>query len=235
VFLYYGGKRRLAEVYPPPSYDTIIEPFAGGAGYAMYHLRSVRRVILVEKDERVVDTWERLLAMSRAELVAFPTPVAGDDTSDFLVMTSAQSNAIAGCKRMTVTPRMPQAFEQMRRGMLAVLEEAQAKVEIHCGDYTSAPDLEATWFIDPPYQVEGSNGTPLSRGRGYRRGSNATTLDYGALGEWCQQRQGQRIVCEHGDARWLPFRHIGRSSQDSQGVATSEVAWIDPPYQLAAF
>ena len=33
-FCYYGGKWRAAPKYPPPEHDTIVEPFAGAAGYA---------------------------------------------------------------------------------------------------------------------------------------------------------------------------------------------------------
>jgi len=46
-FGYYGGKFRAAPHYPAPLHKTIIEPFAGSAGYAMRHYE--RQVILIEK------------------------------------------------------------------------------------------------------------------------------------------------------------------------------------------
>ena len=88
MFYYYGGKRRLARFYPAPQHDVIVEPFAGSAAYALRHLdpstraREVKRVILVEKDQRVVDMWKRLLAMDPAELLKFPIPKAGERTDD---------------------------------------------------------------------------------------------------------------------------------------------------------
>lgn len=34
-FTYFGGKYRIAPRYPKPQYNTIIEPFAGSAGYSL--------------------------------------------------------------------------------------------------------------------------------------------------------------------------------------------------------
>ena len=36
-FRYYGGKWRDCAKYPPPQFDTIVEPFAGSAGYSVRH------------------------------------------------------------------------------------------------------------------------------------------------------------------------------------------------------
>ena len=44
---YYGGKWRAAPLYPAPMHSTIIEPFAGAAGYSMRY--PDRDVILVER------------------------------------------------------------------------------------------------------------------------------------------------------------------------------------------
>ena len=43
---YYGGKWRAAPRYPRPMHDTIIEPFAGAAGYSLRY--PDRNVVLVE-------------------------------------------------------------------------------------------------------------------------------------------------------------------------------------------
>jgi 16S rRNA G966 N2-methylase RsmD len=236
VFYYFGSKHRLAALYPPPMHDTIIEPFAGSAGYSMRHLRNraVRRVVLVEKDQRVVDTWQRLLRMTVADLRVLRVPEAGETTDDFLMMTAAASNAIAGCTRMTVTDRQPRAIRMMLRRMEPLLAVAREKVEVVCGDYRDAPDVEATWFVDPPYSPSGraSAGTSRPQGAGYGIGRDAAALDYGELGEWCLARKGQRIVCEQEGATWLPFRHL-RGSQDSAGRVAAEVVWADPEHQMS--
>jgi 16S rRNA G966 N2-methylase RsmD len=241
VFYYYGSKRRLAGLYPPPSYDTIIEPFAGAAAYSMRHVRSraVRRVVLIEKDPRVVHTWLRLLQMSADDLRAFPDPVEGETTTDFLVMTSAASNAIASCKSMTVTARQASYFRGMLRQMGPLLEAVKAKVEVVLGDYHEArwcvpQGTEATWFVDPPYMIgeRSPNGNIRPQGAGYAKGCGAASLDYAELGAWCRSLPGQRIVCEQDGADWLPFRHL-RGSRDSMGRMAAEVVWADPEHQMS--
>ena len=61
MFYYYGRKKQIAKHYPEPSYDTIVEPFAGSAAYSLYGNHWKRRVILVEKDDRVSQIWKWLI------------------------------------------------------------------------------------------------------------------------------------------------------------------------------
>jgi site-specific DNA-adenine methylase len=230
MFYYYGGKRRLARFYPAPLYDVIVEPFAGSAAYSLRHLdpakraRSVERVILVEKDPRVCETWDRLLAMDADDLTKYPIPAVGQRTSDFLLMTAACSNRIARTQEMIVTKRMPVVLRRMFRQIAAVLPHARGRVEIIHGDYTDAQNIEATWFIDPPYHV---NGRAQSRGMGYAEGCDSYSLDYDALATWCRARRGQKIVCEQEGATWLPFEHL-RPARNSIGKNMTEVVWADP-------
>jgi site-specific DNA-adenine methylase len=231
VFYYYGGKRRLARFYPPPKYDVVVEPFAGSAAYALHHLDGTRRprpvdhVILVEKDPRVCKTWKRLLVMEPDDLTNYSIPSVGERTSDFLLMTAACSNRIARTETMIVTERMPVVVRRMFRQIASVLPHVKGRVEIIEGDYTEAPDIEATWFIDPPYHVD---GRAQSRGMGYAEGCNSYALDYEALGKWCRARRGQKIVCEQAGAHWLPFEHL-RWARDSIGKPAAEAVWVDPP------
>ena len=234
MFFYYGSKRRGAKTYPPPSFDTIIEPFAGAAAYSMYHVGSAKRVILIEKDPRVVATWHRVLAMTPQELLDYPIPAVGEPSRDFLVMTAATSSASAGVTTLKVTDRVVDVMPGMLRKMAALLPLAKERVEVVLGDYRDAPNLEATWFIEPPYRVtEQRAGSPLQQGMGYAKGCNAASLDYDELGAWCRERRGQRIVCEQEGADWLPFRPTGRArTANSLNKATGEVVWLDPEYQL---
>lgn len=82
------------------------------------------------------------------------------------------------------------------------------------GSYDSVPDVEATWFIDPPYQEAGTQ---------YVFGSQM--LDFKTLGEWCQSRRGQTVVCENVGADWLPFRPW-RVIQSTTGVS-KEAIWTN--------
>lgn len=227
VFYFYGGKHRLAGFYPAPEYDVVVEPFAGSAAYSMKYLvpvkgvRQVERAILVEKDPRVCELWNRLLAMEPEELLRYPIPDAGERTSDFLVMTSATSNRIARTQEMIVTERMPVVVDRMLRRIAAALPHVKGRVEIIEGDYTHAPHIEATWFIDPPYWVE---GRLQARGRGYAEGCDSLALDYDKVAVWCQEQMGQRIVCEQLGASWLPFKPL-RWARDSIGNHSAEMIW----------
>lgn len=231
MFYFYGGKRRLARFYPAPDYRVVVEPFAGSAAYSVTHVvpvkgkRAVDRIILIEKDKRVYDTWVKLLAMDVDEVLNYPIPDAGARTSDFLLMTSACSNRIARTEEMTVTTRMPVVLRRMFKQIAAVLPHVKERIEIVHGDYTEAENIEATWFIDPPYHVD---GRAQSRGMGYAEGCNSYALDYEALADWCRSRRGQRIVCEQQGATWLPFNHL-RRARNSIGNEAAEVVWSDPP------
>lgn len=230
MFYFYGGKRRLARFYPPPEHSVVVEPFAGSAAYSVHYLvsrkgkRVIEQAILIDKDPRVCAIWERLLAMEPEDLLTHPIPEAGDRTSDFLFMTSACSNRIARTTEMTVTTRMPVVLRRMFKQIAAVLPHVKGRVEIINGDYADAPDIEATWFIDPPYHV---TGRPQSRGMGYAEGCNSFALDYDMLAAWCQGRRGQTIVCEQQGAVWLPFQHL-RPARNSIGNQTTEVVWAEP-------
>lgn len=66
----YGGKRSIAHLYPAPRYRTIIEPFAGGAGYSLEY--PDRHVTLWDLDERVVGVWDYLIHASEQDLLSIP-------------------------------------------------------------------------------------------------------------------------------------------------------------------
>ena len=82
-------------------------------------------------------------------------------------------------------------------------------------EYTLAPDLEATYFIDPPYQ---------RITHGYD--SDRSGLDFGALAEWCLTRQGQIIVAEESGANWLPFRPL-TAKRTINNTPTIEVVYTN--------
>lgn len=86
-------------------------------------------------------------------------------------------------------------------------------------DYRELPDVEATWFVDPPYN------NPA--GMRYRTSGG---IDYRELGEWCKSRRGQVIVCENAGADWLDFQPL----IERQGIKSSyqkstamEVIWTN--------
>lgn len=233
MFYYYGAKHTTAGYYPPPQHRTVIEPFAGAAGYGIHHLLrgNIDRLILVEKDARVVALWRRLLDMTPEEAAALPIPEAGDETNDFFVMTTATSNGVAVSKRMTVTKRMPKLVKSQRDRVVAALPIIAGKVEIIEGTYELAPPVEATWFVDPPYQPhldkETSTKTACPQGQGYAKGCRASDLDFTALAGWCRALPGQVLVVEQNAAGWLPFMPLLARVHDSQNRRKQEMLWTN--------
>lgn len=230
---YYGGKWRASKAgaYPQPTHQTIVEPFAGAAGYALVH-GADRDVILVEKYQIIAAIWRYLIAADPAEIRAIPEV---DDVNDlpewvpqparWLVGFTMNSTASSPRRTLSAGRRMLRAAHRQFEGWTTAMRERVALQvprirhwQVIEGDYTLAPNIEAAWFIDPPYQIAG---------RHYVHGSSK--IDYAALAEWCRGRVGQVLVCEHPSATWLPFRDIGmhRSGPISQRCA--EAIWTATP------
>ena len=228
MFYYYGAKNQLARHYPDPVYGTIIEPFAGSAAYAQ-HYGAGRKVILRELDDRVVRLWHHLQKMTADEIRALPCPTPGtyfadDEFMDQLVKMCAASNATS---QMTGPLKVPVRVERGWTMMMTRMAERVDLVrswKIVCGDYTTAPMIKATWFIDPPYQPPLIPTHSLARGKGYKYGSGG--IDYTALRHWILDLPGQVIVCEREGATWLQGFDFQRSLKDSQGVKSNEV-WAE--------
>lgn len=187
----------MVKRYPAPLCDTIIEPFAGAASYAIEHAKN-KRVILVEKDARIVAIWEWLINIATPEMIVnMPDVVVGEYTTDFLKMLHSASKRAFGYKTMKVTEVLASNWNRNKKKMADLLPVVQHFEIIH-GDYTAAPDIEATWFIDPPY--------PGDAGMGYACGSN--DINYQALAEWVKTRKGQVIACGSAQDTWLPFQPL---------------------------
>lgn len=224
MFKYFGAKYKLARVYPSPIFPIIVEPFAGSASYAVHHRRLVERVILIEKDAQVVDLWLRLLSMSADEIRSMPVLAAGSMSDDILYAFAAgRTTRDTPSGEFVVSPRMEQRFQPMIERVASVVDECR-HFEVIEGDYTDAPDVAATWFIDPPYQ---SMGGRWDRTRGGRYLYGNKDFDYSALAQWSVSRRGQVIACEQGGADWLPWNGSVEAPDNTHRRYT-EVWWEKP-------
>jgi hypothetical protein len=99
-FSYFGGKKALAKHYPPPAEHTIIEPFAGSAGYALHWATPQHRVILIEKDPAVYALWRRLQSPDAVEdLMSVDCPAEGEKIVDpLLMLTQGGTGGLNGLK-----------------------------------------------------------------------------------------------------------------------------------------
>ena len=227
MFYYYGRKKQIARHYPTPNFDTIIEPFAGAASYALFQSNWKKRVILIEKDPKVTQIWDWLIHHARPEdIKSMPDLKVGEKSSEFLHIVHAATKMAFHFKTIKVTPVLERNWEISKRYIAENLYKIK-HWELLCADYSDAPDIAATWFIDPPYKSD--------PGLGYRFSSKL--IDYNVLATWALSRKGEVIFCEgpHGD--YLPFRPL----LDLKGVAgksSREVIYYQTPIvpsQLSLF
>jgi len=227
-FSYYGGKWRDAlKLYPAPLHSTIIEPFAGSAGYSLRYAN--KKVVLYEIDPVLVAVWQYLIKVKSSEIRGLPDLPHNGTTDDLKIAQEARWLIGLWLNRGTSSPRKspskwmrdgirPGSFWGNRvRNTIASQVESIRHWEVHNSGYVECIDRkDTTWFIDPPYQVAG---------RHYRFGSEV--IDYEVLGEWCRGRSGQVIVCESEGASWLPFRKLGSTKTTRAAHRSSEVYWLD--------
>ena len=227
-FGFYGGKwRDTPRHYPPPAYETIVEPFAGSAGYATRFAN--RRVILGEKDPVIYGVWSYPLRATPSEILAIPDLAPDGALSDLAVCQEARWLVGFWLNRGAARPRTrpsrwmrdgvrPGSFwgERVRQTIARQVDQIRHWQVYNCSfDELPVPRGDATWFVDPPYQRAGAH---------YFCGS--ADIDYVALREWCVERRGQVIVCENDDADWLPFTTLGAVKTTRAGRRSREAAWI---------
>jgi hypothetical protein len=231
---YYGGKWRIAPRYPAPVHDTIVEPFAGAAGYSMRWPN--RNVILCDADPIIAGLWAYLIRTPAAEIRALPAKVEtvddihGPQEARWLVGFWLNAGVSAPCRTPGAWMRSgdysPCQFwgEPARERVARQVDAIRHWCIIH-GSWESALDFAhdwhgisaATWYVDPPY-----SGKP---GQYYRHHD----IDYSALGQWCRNLHGQVIVCENEGAEWLPFRpfHNAKAMTKGGGRVSREAIWTN--------
>jgi site-specific DNA-adenine methylase len=215
MFSYYGSKSKLIKYYPQPIFDTIIEPFAGSAQYSFNYWW--KNIILIEKDKRTANVWKYLIDEATPDqILALPLFEKGEKIihsnpaiRDLIALESNRGSA--GTPRLT--PQNRSRWTDGGRERIAANLYKIKNWKIIEGNYTLAPDIEATYFIDPPYNNKA--------GRQY----HTKFFDYEKLAKWCTSRNGQVIVCENEGADWLPFRFL-RSFHGNKYIR-NEMIWTN--------
>lgn len=232
MFRYYGSKRSFVNLYPAPEHDTIVEPFAGAASYAMCHWR--KNVLLIERDPSVARLWRWLISVDEREILRLPDarpglPIAEMDCEPIARELIARCVKIQGmpakqCSRFFWCDQWQSSGSLWGPRMRMRIARDLHKIRhwrVLFGDYTDAPDISATWFVDPPY-------SELRAGNAYAHG--ASHVDFVRLAAWSRARRGLTIVC-NGAGDWLPFRDLSlrrNIARDSDsGVRHMERVWIN--------
>jgi site-specific DNA-adenine methylase len=222
MFSYYGSKSKIVDYYPPPKHKRIVEPFAGSAKYSLKYFDN--DVTIIERNKQIYDIWCYLQNASEKDINSLPRLVKGDDIrslnlsdieKDFLGMMFGNAGAVSPCYTVSSF-----GDYRLRGDSLGIVAKNVFKIKhwniIHgsCFDF---PNVEATWFIDPPYQFGGHK---------YKFGNKL--LNYSELAEWCKSRLGQVIVCENTKADWLPFKYLTSRSDNLSNAhknRTVEAIW----------
>ena len=233
-FTFYGGKWRAAPHYPAPVHDTIVEPFAGSAGYALRY--PDRNVVLVERDPVIAATWRYLLQVTPAEILALPDIGMDQTVEDLDVCEEARlligwwlkggarrpNRRATGWMIKSTLPGYKNGGAaswwgaNIRERVASQLQHIRHWTLIE-GNYVEAPSRAATWFIDPPYNN--------AAGAHYVFGRHQ--LDYPKVAEWCRARRGQVLVCEQIGATWLPFTpfRVIRTATNCGARVSQEAIW----------
>ncbi len=229
-FSYYGSKWRIAKRYPIPAHPTIIEPFAGSAGYSLHY--PDRQVHLYDLSEYVVSVWDYLIHVTPEEIRQLPLDLP--PTIDLLTDIPQEARWLLGfwINKGCDTPRHTPSpwynhWRLTKPGSIwsgRIRERIASQIQyirhwtvdrIHYAEIDPAGYASATWFVDPPYDMQAGTHYPHS-----------LSVDYGELATWCRRLTGQVIVCESSSATWLPFTPIGTSHAGAHAIRAGRISGI---------
>jgi site-specific DNA-adenine methylase len=207
---YFGGKSKIAALYPEPYYRHIIEPFAGGAAYSL--LYADHDIWLNDTNPQTVAIWRFLLRKDALKVIRDRVPFSVKAGTTIEKLTKATDpEGLVELMRAQLTPQNfgrkgvihtatswgAEGWDNLRE-RLEYWVPRIAHWKVTMLDYADLPNKKACWFIDPPYKNEA--------GASYAKGSDA--IKFKKLGAWCKSRHGQAIVCENAGATWLPFKTL---------------------------
>jgi len=217
MFSYYGSKSKIVDLYPPPKFGKIIEPFAGSARYSLKYWD--REVLLVDKYDVITDTWNYLIQATRHDILGLPDLKSGENLNDF-DLSKQEKYLIGFCiNGGSASPKKTAKDYNVWKDSKKRIADDLGKIrhwKIINGNYVDLNNETATWFIDPPYQYGGE----------WYVKSNSK-INFNDLSDWCKSRNGQIIVCENTKAKWMDFKPM-KEMQGSM-YQTTEAIWSNYP------
>jgi site-specific DNA-adenine methylase len=223
MFSYYGSKASLVKYYPRPTFDTICEPFAGSARYALEHYS--KKVILYDANPEIISIWNYLIKVPEDEIRALPKLKTGQSIPDSLSKDErtllkylVNAGSAAGGQTVTefvgdITPALESIASQLFK-----IRHWVAKKKSVFEIFSDEREEERTWFLDPPYQFGGEHYTYSSK-----------QLSFPSLAKVCQSLKGQVMVCENTKAKWLDFKPV--VNNNGLKYKTVEAMWCNFDWQ----
>lgn len=193
MFSYYGSKTIMVDLYPPPKFDKIIEPFAGAAKYSLRHFE--KDVLLVDKYDVIIKIWKWLQQCSEKDILGLPELKEGEKIRDynldceeaylfmgFIIASGGQSprnTASSNCTRLR-PGRIRTRLKSHANDLFKIRHW-----NFECKDYLEIPNEKATWYVDPPYQHGGHVYIESNK-----------NIDFKELAEWCKNRGGKLLFAK---------------------------------------
>jgi hypothetical protein len=226
MFHYYGSKNKIAKYYPKPKYNLIIEPFAGTASYSLLYYTN--EVLLNDKYEKIFSIWNWLINSADKNFIMENSNFFVRQDISVMDFPEPYKNLVGFCiNRGSIAPKNivqkwscqvksnPEwaSTTYYKLNKIAESLDTIRHWKIQNLDYKDLDNIEATWFIDPPYQVGGNLYVE-------------NHINYEELREFCLTRKGQVIVCENSKANWLDFKPLveitGQSKKSLEMIWTNE-------------
>jgi hypothetical protein len=226
LFKWFGSKWSSGRLYPEPQLPTIIEPFAGSAGYSLNH--ADKQVHLWDTHPRIAELWGWLIQEATQALVLdIPLNVPEGTDVRSLGLSAGQAlllrmwqrtNNCSECWTISKWGHLPGQWTANTRARVA--EEVTAIKHWRFGLPWGAI---ATYHVDPPYLFN------------YRYGAKPFSYDELAQHLLALPAACQIMVCEAAHPKtgeipgYLPFEHFARrvTSRRAEGNHThsSELMW----------
>lgn len=220
MWSYLGSKGRIIDYYPEPIYNTIIEPFAGTARYALKYFD--RNIWINDKSQVITGIWRYIKGASKKDIQQLPElKKAGQSLKNYKYLSDVERHLLGFAvqlgktrpgSKMSSWAAKHNSICRLKQNVLQNLHKVR-HWQITNLNYDELPNRKVTWFVDAPYQVGG-------------REYPEHKINYDDLRRWIYGRRGQMIACENANGDWLYTRPLVQSNlirQTTEHIFTRNV------------
>lgn len=228
LFKWFGSKWQSAKRYPKPKFDTIFEPFAGGAGYSLNHCE--KKIFIYDTDPNLKTLWKWLIKeATEKDVLSIPINLPVGTNIQTIGLSEGQQQLLKHWQRTnnvgdcwTVSPWGNKPGQWTANTRSRVAEEIHAIKHWNFGKFNYTGST-ATFFVDPPYQFNYR----------YRTGKRFDFIKLAQEISILANNGNQIIVCEaigkNGVPDWLPFvenhQSVTSRRKANQSHHSKELIW----------